>query len=163
IGITGRVLREFGKTKSTEGRIVLAAAVLDDVMSLLLLAFVSALVAADGSEHAGAPLSVLTLRAVGFLVAAVVVGPVALPRLFALASRAAGEGALLVFGLTICLFYSCAASLAGLAPAIGAFCAGLVIQPEDYRPLIRRAGDTLEDLVAPLIAFFVPIFFLLAG
>ena len=77
--------------------------------------------------------------------------------------HSAPDGTLLVFGLAICLLYAWGAHLAGLAPAIGAFLAGLVIVPEDYRPLVQRPGDTLEGLVAPLLAFFVPVFFLLSG
>jgi Kef-type K+ transport system membrane component KefB len=162
IGISGRVLREFGKTQSAEGRTVLAAAVLDDVISLLLLAFVSALV---GSGHGGgeAQLGIILLRALAFLVLAIGFGRVVLPRAFRLARHVAGDGALLVFGLAICLGYGYAAHAAGLAPVIGAFCAGLVIQPEDYRALSKRPGESLEDLVSPLLSFFVPIFFLLAG
>jgi Kef-type K+ transport system membrane component KefB len=167
IGITGRVLREFGRTQSPEGKAVLAAAVLDDVLGLLLLAFVSAWVGAragaSNSELGGATLALMAARALGFLVLAVLFGRLVLPRLFSLLSRVAGETALLVFGLAICLFYAWAANLAGLAPAIGAFLAGLVIVPEDYRPLVQRPGDTLEALAAPLLAFFVPMFFLLAG
>jgi Kef-type K+ transport system membrane component KefB len=86
-----------------------------------------------------------------------------LPRGFRLAASVAGDGALVVFGLATCLAYGWAASIAGLAPAIGAFCAGLVIQPEDYRPLASKPGESLEHLLSPLLAFFVPIFFLLAG
>jgi Kef-type K+ transport system membrane component KefB len=163
MGIAGRVLREFGKTQSREGRVVLAAAVLDDVMSLLLLAFASALVGAPGAAPEHASLGVITIRAVSFLVVAITVGRVLLPRGFRLAAKVAGDGALVVFGLAVCLAYGWAASFAGLAPVIGAFCAGLVIQPEDYRPLAATPGESLEDLLGPLLAFFVPVFFLLAG
>ncbi|HEY4122382.1 MAG TPA: cation:proton antiporter, partial [Byssovorax sp.] len=159
---SGRVLRELGETKSSEGRTVLAAAVIDDVIGLILLALVSALVH-GGARSADVGLGGVTLRAIGFLVGAVAFGRLILPRLFALAGAVAGEGALLVFGLAVALGYGFVASLAGLAPMIGAFTAGLVIQPEDYRALARRPGEVLEDLIAPLLAFFVPTFFLLAG
>ncbi len=163
MGIAGRVLREFGETQSPEGRVVLAAAVLDDVMSLLLLAFASALVGGHGGAPDRASLGVITIRAISFLVLGLTVGRVLLPRGFRLASKVAGDGALVVFGLAVCLAYSWAASFAGLAPVIGAYCAGLVIQPEDYRPLASTPGESLEILLSPLLAFFVPIFFLLAG
>jgi Kef-type K+ transport system membrane component KefB len=165
IGIAGRVLREFGRTQSAEGKLVLAAAVLDDVLGLVLLAFVTAWIGSKtGDASAPRPNPILLAgKALGFLALAVAFGRLALPRLFALLARVAGESALLVFGLGVCLAYAWAANLAGLAPAIGAFTAGLVIQPEDYEPLVQTPGDTLEGLVAPLLAFFVPIFFLLAG
>ena len=163
MGITGRVLREFGKTQSREGRTVLAAAVIDDVMSLLLLAVVSALVGLEPGERPGRDVGWILLKVVVFFALALSIGRLLLPRLYALLAPLASDGALLVFGLATCLGYGFAASLAGLSPVIGAFCAGLVIQPEDYRPLVRRQDEGLEDLMGPLLAFFVPMFFALAG
>ena len=165
IGISGRVLRDLGRTQTGEGKLVLAAAVLDDVLSLLILAAVSAWVGASahGNGDATPSMWVLAARAIAFLLLALLVGRIVLPRLFTALGRVAGEGTLLVVGLAICLVYAWAANAAGLAPAIGAFVAGLVIEPEDYRPLIRRPGDTLVDLLSPMITFFVPLFFVLAG
>jgi Kef-type K+ transport system membrane component KefB len=163
IGIAGRVLRDAGATQSREAKIVLAAAVLDDAASLVLLAFVTAWVGASSSQPTASAIVFVALRALGFLVGGLLVGRLVLPRIFSLLARVAGEEALLVFGLTICLLFAYVANLSGLAPGIGAFTAGLVIQPEDYRPLVRQPGDSLEKLIAPLLAFFVPIFFALTG
>lgn len=161
MGITARVLRELGQTQSPEGRMVIAAAVIDDLLSLLVLTFVGAF-ATVGAASGGA-LVLVVAKAVGFLVGALLFGHFVLPRVFARLGQVAGEGALLLVGLTVCLAYSAVAALAGLAPAIGAFCAGLAIQPEDYKPLQHRRNDTLGDLLAPLLTVFVPLFFVLAG
>jgi Kef-type K+ transport system membrane component KefB len=68
-----------------------------------------------------------------------------------------------VVALVICFLFSYAASVAGLAPIVGAFAAGLVLEPVHYRELIEEKDVSLEVLLAPVTAFLVPVFFVLMG
>lgn len=165
VGITVRVLRDVNRTQTREAKIILAAAVLDDVLGLLLLALVSASVRAANGAGELSYLSVILLvvKALGFLVAALLLGRWLIPKIFQLASRLAGKGTLITTALAICFVYSFAADRFGLAPAIGAFIAGLAILPGDYAPLTERGEGMLEEPLAPLAAVFVPLFFVLAG
>ena len=166
VGITARVLRDLKKSEAPEGRIILGAAVIDDVLGLVVLAAVAGII---GAANSGGSISFLEIgiivgKAGGFLVTAVLLGGFLTPRLFRVAFRLRGSGLLIVSALVICFLFSYAASEAGLAPIVGAFAAGLVLEPVHYQRLAGDQGDfQLEDLLAPVTAFLVPIFFVLMG
>ncbi|MGZ3711121.1 MAG: cation:proton antiporter, partial [Bdellovibrionota bacterium] len=129
VGLTARVLRDLGQGHSQEAKIILGAAVIDDILGLVLLALVTALAKAHSVASIGM-LSILFifLKALVFLVLAVYAGKYLLPLLFRWTAGILGQGAVLTTGLAICLAYSWAAHQFGLAPAVGAFFAGLMIQ-----------------------------------
>ena len=102
-------------------------------------------------------------KAIGFLAVALIAGVYLSPRLFDAASRLRGRGTLLALGLTLCLALAWASSLIGLAPIVGAFAAGLILEPAHYRALVERDGHALEDLIHPIGSFLIPIFFVLMG
>ncbi len=165
VGITARVLRDLGKSQSLEARIILAAAVLDDVLGLLLLATIAALVRAHG-VHASVSVSSLVwivAKAVGFLVIALAAGPAVARATFSAFGRLGGSGALIGAAAVLCFGWGYAADRLGLAPAIGAFVAGLAITPETYASLRASGEGTLEERLASLVVLFVPVFFVLAG
>jgi Kef-type K+ transport system membrane component KefB len=159
------VLKDLGHARSQEARIILGAAVIDDVLGLVVLAAVAAVIAAADS---GAPLSygALTLvfgKAIIFLFGALSVGVVLSPRLFSFASRLRGRGVLLATALVFCFMLAWLASTIGLAPIVGAYAAGLILEDLHYRDLAAREDWRLEDLVHPISSFLVPIFFVLMG
>jgi len=167
VGITARVLGDLGRASSAEGRIVLGAAVIDDVLGLIVLAVLSGLLAAANEGRAFAPVSLLWIvgKSLVFLVGAVALGQWLSPRFFHVASRLPGEGLLLTSSLAFCFALAWLAALAGLAPIVGAFAAGLVLDPAHYRELRARDAKhrNLEELIEPLASFLVPIFFVLMG
>jgi Kef-type K+ transport system membrane component KefB len=166
VGITARVLRDLKRSDSAEGRIILGAAVIDDVLGLVVLATVGGIIGAANSGTAVSPLAIALIvgKAAGFLVTAVVLGGFLSPKIFKAAFRLRGSGVLIVSGLVICFLFSYAASWAGLAPIVGAFAAGLVLEPVHYQSLGGRDDDfQLEDLLAPVTSFLVPVFFVLMG
>lgn len=166
VGITARVLGDLGRADSPEARIILGAAVIDDVLGLVVLTTVAALIGAANASAAISALDIglVLLKAGGFLVGAVVVGGFVSPRLFGAALRLRGSGLLIASALVICFLFSYAASAAGLAPIVGAFAAGLVLEPVHYRGRAGAKDDQpLETLLAPVTAFLVPIFFVLMG
>src|SRR5204863_9659619 len=94
VGITARVLADLGKTASTEGRIILGAAVIDDVLGLIVLAVISGIIAAADSGRRFEPTAVLGIlgKAVGFLAAALVIGQWVSKQVFRVAGTMAAEG-----------------------------------------------------------------------
>src|SRR5689334_9421041 len=167
VGITARVLADTGRAASVEGRIILGAAVIDDVLGLLVLAVVTGLISAADQGRAFDPrgLALIVGKAFGFLGLAVVVGRWISGLTFRFAARLTGEGILVSFGLAFCFAVSYLAGKAGLAPIVGAFAAGLVLEDVHYRALRERDAmkRDLHELLQPLANFLVPVFFVLMG
>src|SRR6266568_2005278 len=118
VGITARVLQDLGRSQTPEARIILGAAVIDDVLS---------------------------------------------PRVFRLGAQLLTRGVLLTMGLAFCFFLSWLAGAIGLAPIVGAFAAGLILEDVHYQGFVDRGEHGLEELVKPIGAFLVPVFFVLMG
>ena len=190
VGITARVFHDLGVLPSREAQIVLGAAVIDDVLGLLILAVVSALVTA-GTVGAGT-IAWIVAKSTLFLVGAIVIGQLVAPRLGMLLGRLQpGTGMKLTLALVFALVFAYAAGAIGLAPIVGAFAAGLVLMPVHFRhfdepvivrqlrallrnadPDLRQRGERVvnahaekhvEHLIEPLTQVLVPIFFVLTG
>ena len=165
IGITARVLKDLGRSRTAEARIILGAAVIDDVLGLVVLAVVTGAIVAAGE---GATLSVgavawTAAKATVFLVGALWIGVALAPRAFALAAMSRGSGVLLSIALIFCFFLAWLADRIGLAPIVGAFAAGLILEDAHYKDFVNRGERPLEELVHPLIDFLAPVFFVLMG
>ncbi len=189
VGITARVFQDLGKLHTKEAKIVLGAAVIDDIMGLLILAIVSS-IATSGTLEAST-IAILSAKALGFLVAAIAVGQLTAPWIGKiLSSIHTGVGMKLTFAISFALVIAYAASAVGLAPIVGAFAAGLVLDPvhfksfksPEYAAKIRKKleslGDKSEDAVELLHSFdhkhiedlvdtvghlFIPLFFVMTG
>jgi Kef-type K+ transport system membrane component KefB len=166
VGITARVLRDLGATRSREAQIILGAAVIDDILGLVVLAVVSSAATVAGSG--GSELSVLAvggilLKAVVFLGITVGFGHRLSGPIVRLAGRTGERGALLVIGLALCFSLSYLAELIGLADIIGAFAAGVMLDPFGEGIRTRQEEATLHDLMDPISTVFVPLFFVLMG
>ena len=164
VGITARVLRDVGASRAPEARIILGAAVVDDVLALVLLGAVTAWVApaAQGSNPGGA-IAGLVLKTVGFLVLSISLGTWLTPAWFRQIARLRTPGALLVAGLCFCFVLSWAANAIGLAPLVGAFAAGLVLEERHSELFVQRGEQALGELLQPMVSFLVPVFFVLVG
>ena len=154
VGITARVLSDLGQMNSEEAKIIIGAAIIDDVLGLVILTVVSRM-AAGASVSALAILQVLGV-AVGFLVFAVLVGRFAAPRLFDLVVRMRVRYVLLVFAFAFALALSATAAAVGSALIIGAFAAGLILSGTNQ-------FDTIEREIRPVASIFTPIFFVSVG
>ena len=162
IGISAQVLREKGASESVEGRVIVGAAVVDDVLGLLVLVAVSGMVG-TAAGGLGSGLVMTLALALGFLAAALTLDRLVTPRLFRLASRFRGEQVLLPLGLGFAFLLAWLGSLAGLASIVGAYAAGLILEPAHIEDLERREQHTLEELVHPLVTVLSPLFFVLMG
>jgi Kef-type K+ transport system membrane component KefB len=165
VGITARVLRDLGRLQTREARVILGAAVVDDVLGLVILAVMAGIVAAATTGAALSKLAVLViaLKAAVFLVGAGLLGRYVVPQLFRGVGRFEGRGVLLAFAIAFCLLLAWAALKFGLAPIIGAFAAGLVLDEVHFERLPQHEKRDLEELLAPVSALLVPIFFVLTG
>jgi Kef-type K+ transport system membrane component KefB len=166
VGITARVLKDLGKLDTDESRIILGAAVIDDVMGLVILAIVTGAIAAASSGGGGlSGLTVLLIiaKAVAFFIGAIGVGLFVSPHLFRLASNLRGSGLLVTTSIAFCFFLSYVAAVIGLAPIVGAFSAGLILDPVHYRGFLDRGEHTIEESIEPIASFLVPVFFVLMG
>lgn len=166
VGITARVLKDIGKIQTKEGRIILGAAVIDDVMGLVVLAVVQGIIAGAvaGKGLDAWEIAKIVLKAIGFLGGAIVIGG----RLSKIVFKTAGtylriSGLLLALSLAVCFGLAYAAHAVGLAPIVGAFAAGLILDEVTWRPLAAREHHGLEELVHPIAAFLVPVFFVVTG
>jgi Kef-type K+ transport system membrane component KefB len=167
VGITARVFKDLGQIGSPTGRVVLGAAVIDDVLGLIVLAVVAGVVTAtatgSGSGVDLAGVAVIVAKAFGFLAAAIVLGVAVSRRLYRAASALKIHGVLLAASLVFCLVVAWLAHLVGLDPIVGAFAAGLVLDETAYRDLATREDKHLEHQLQPIGELVTPVFFVLTG
>jgi Kef-type K+ transport system membrane component KefB len=165
VGITARVLKDLNRSKSSEARVILGAAVIDDVLGLVILAAVAGVIAAAdaGTEISGGAIAWILGKAALFLFGSLTLGVFVSKRLFRLASKLRSLGVLLATGLSFCFVLSYISSELGLAPIVGAFAAGLILEDLHYRDFADRGEHTLEERTHTISQFLVPIFFVLMG
>lgn len=133
VGISTRVFKDLNILKTIEAQIVLGAAVIDDVLGLLILAIVSGIVSAGHVDVM--TVVILCAKALIFLVGSLFIGNLLLPHLGAWVARIhPGDGMKMALALVFCGVFSYTAStFAGLAPIIGAFAAGLILDPIHFK------------------------------
>ncbi len=165
VGITARVFKDLGKLGTREARIILGAAVIDDVLALLVLAVVAGAIKAAGTGGALSILEVVVvaLKSLAFLIGSIVIGLFLVPRVLRGAGRLETRGVLLTLAISFCFLLAWAAAKVGLAPIVGAFAAGLILDEVHYKPRSGRQERDLADLLQPVSTVLVPIFFVLMG
>ncbi len=165
VGITARVLKDIGKIRTKEAKIILGAAVIDDILGLVILAVVQGIIVASnsGSEVGSGAILWIVAKAVIFIVGAVVLGAFLLPHYFKLGFRFKVKGVFLSFCLLVCFFMAYLAGEIGLAPIVGAFAAGLILEEVQYKEFYERGEHSVEELISPIATFLVPIFFVRMG
>ncbi len=166
VGITARVLKDIGKIRTREAKIILGAAVIDDIMGLVILAVVTGIITTANSGGGGADsgqILVIVLKAVGFVVGGIVVGNWLMPRVFKVGSKFKVSGILLTIALLVCFTMAYAAQMIGLAPIVGAFAAGLIQNKLHYKDFTDRGEHHIEELIEPIGIFLIPIFFVQMG
>jgi Kef-type K+ transport system membrane component KefB len=165
VGITARVLKDLNQATSPEARIILGAAVIDDVLGLVILAVVTGVIgaASTGQALSGWDVARTLGSAFGFLGGALLLGLWLSPHAFRFAYKLRGQGVLLALSLAFCFALSYLANLIGLAPIVGAFAAGLILERVHYVDFVTRDEHELEHLIHPITSFLVPVFFVVMG
>ncbi len=159
VGITARVLSDINKIHTPEAKIVLGAAVIDDILGLIILAVVTGLIEASkqGLESGISAVNVLTitLKAFGFLIASIIIGMLVTGKIFNFIQRLKVRGILLLSSISFAFLYAYLAHIAGLAAIVGAFAAGLVLAKTGQAKIIEERLKPVSDLVTPI--FFVMV------
>ncbi|HJU38146.1 MAG TPA: cation:proton antiporter [Tahibacter sp.] len=153
-GITARVLQELGALQRTESRVILGAAVIDDILAMLLLGVVVALQAGD-AVNVGS-LAIVLAEAVGFLVVIGWLGTRVMRKKSHWLEGPANPLSPLTIVLALCLGLAFLSTKFGLAAIIGAFLAGMLASETTQR-------ESLEHQMQPLLALLVPFFFVITG
>jgi len=159
VGITARIFRDLQQEHRPEAKIILSAAVMDDVLGLLFLAILSGYID-SGTVNFGA-ISLITVKAVAFLAGSIGIGVWVTPRLVRRMARLEIRNLKLLFGLGIAFVFAWIASKMGLATIIGAFAAGLALEEFFFQEL--KEEHSLRHLLSPLESLIVPVFFVLMG
>jgi len=164
IGVTARVFKDLNVLQSFNAQIVLGAAVLDDILGLILLLVISALVTNGSQSLSAIPIILLFAKSALFLGFAMWLGNLMSTRFLGWINRFSKQDQLgfMMWTLAFGFFLAFLASLAGLAPIIGAFAAGMAL---DRVKLEGIFGETksIEDYIAPIRTILAPIFFVRVG
>jgi Kef-type K+ transport system membrane component KefB len=153
VGITARVLQDLGVLRTVVATVILAAAVIDDVLGMIVLAIVSSL---SEGRVAWVEIGSVTALAVGFTIFVVLVGRRVIRRVGPRLARLVPGNAYFVLALSICLGLSVLAEQIGMAAIIGAFLAGLVCSEEEMGPALKEKMQSVHE-------FLVPFFFVTMG
>ena len=165
VGITARVLKDIRKIGSPEAKIILGAAVIDDILGLVILAIITGMIqgAGGGLELSLGSVLWLVAKVVIFLAGSLVVGVLWVPRFFRQAAKARMKGMLFSLSLAFCFLLSYLATLIDLASIVGAFAAGLILERVPFEDYLREGELSPEAMLHPLSAFLVPLFFMQMG
>ncbi len=153
-GITARVLQELGVLQREESRVILGAAVIDDILAMLLLGVVTAVQSGE-SLHLG-QLALVLVEAVAFIAVIVFLGTKVMRRQSHWLEAPINPLSPLTLALALCLGLAFLSTKFGLAAIIGAFLAGMIASETKQR-------ETLEHQTQPLLAFMTPFFFVMTG
>ena len=153
VGITARIFADLNLMDSEIARIILAAAVIDDILGMIVLAIVTG---AGQGTLSYVNLGVITLEAIGFVLFLILVGTRLARRYVPRVANLRTRNAVFALALIFLLGLSAAASWIKLAAIIGAFMAGLVLSEFNYRFQLTQKAEPLYD-------FLVPFFFVMLG
>lgn len=154
IGITSKVLSELGQLKSKEGQIIVGAAVIDDVLGIIVLAVVASL--AKTGEIDVANVIYLIVSATAFLLGSILLGGIFNKTFVAIVEKLKTRGNVVIPAFIFAFFMAFLGSAIHLEAILGAFAAGLVLDETDAR-------NELDELVKPIADLLVPIFFVTVG
>lgn len=154
IGITSKVLSEMGQLKSKEGQIIVGAAIIDDVLGIIVLAVVASL-AKTGSVDV-MNVGYLIVSATAFLIGSILLGQVFNLAFVTIVSKLKARGSIVIPALIFAFFMAFLGNAIHLEAILGAFAAGLVLEETDAR-------KELDELIKPIADLLVPIFFVTVG
>ena len=161
VGITAKILGENGLLKTRSAEVILGAAVIDDVLGIMLLAVLASVVVTG--EVAPLDLLWIIAKALLFFGGALLIGQRLMPGVVHIVALNKHSSVWTGFALCLALAFAQLAAFAGLAPLIGAFVAGLLLDDVDFRVGDALQKHTLEELVKPISDILITIFFVGIG
>ena len=154
IGITSKVLSELGQLKSTEGQIIVGAAVIDDILGIIVLAVVASLAKTGSIDVSN--VAYLIISATAFLIGSVLLAGIFNKGFVLIVDRLKTRGSIVIPAFAFAFFMAFIGNVIHLEAILGAFAAGLVLDETDAR-------NELDGLVKPVADLLVPIFFVMVG
>ena len=161
VGITAKLLGDNGLVNTNSARVILGAAVIDDVVGILLLAVLASVVVSG--EVSALELLWIVAKALLFFAGALLVGQKFMPGVIHIISLNKHSSVWTGFALCLALAFAQLAHFAGLAPLIGAFMAGLILDDVDFKVGDALQKHRLEELVKPISDIMITIFFVGIG
>lgn len=161
VGITAGVMGAAGLINSASAKVILGAAVIDDVLGVLLLAVLASVVITG--SFSGSGLALIIFKALAFFVVTVYLGQKLMPHIIRITSLNTHSSFWTGFALCMALVAAQMASFAGLAPLIGAFVAGLLLDDVHFVVGAELQKKRLEELLQPITNIMLTIFFVGIG
>lgn len=161
IGITARVFKDLRKIHVPESKIILGAAVIDDVLGLIVLAVVAGIIESGAIQFDN--IALILLKSVLFLTITFIIGKRYLRIPIKLAAIAEKKHVSLLFPFLLLMLLAWLSDLIGLASIVGAFAAGLIIKEEFFREFHKDSTKSVKSLIEPIEVIFAPVFFVIMG
>ncbi len=161
IGITARVFKDLNKISIPEAKVVLGAAVIDDVLGLILLAVVTG-IAVQGTL-AVSEIALIVFKAVIFIAATLYIGSTFLRQQIKFGAILDNKNLRLLFPFALLIFLAWLSEAIGLSGIVGAFAAGLIIKEEYFNDALKDKERSVKQVIEPVEAIFAPVFFVLMG
>lgn len=153
VSISVETLREINKLKTKQGIAILSAAVIDDVIGIVLLSVIVGFIKPGAGESVG----LVLLKILGFFVLAAAVGIITVKYAKWLFRTKAITGQIAIIGLIFCLVMGFVSEELGVAAITGAYIAGIILSTTPYRNKVTRSIQEISYI------FFTPIFFVVTG
>ncbi|MBK8549749.1 MAG: cation:proton antiporter [Ignavibacteria bacterium] len=161
IGITARVFKDLRKLHIPEAKIVLGAAVVDDVLGLIILAVVAGIISSGSLDFL--TIGIILLKSILFLGITLYIGTKYLRQQIKIAAIIDNKNIRLLFPFALLVFLAWLSDLIGLASIVGAFAAGLIIKEEYFNDALKDKNISVKDVIEPIEAIFAPVFFVIMG
>ena len=161
VGITARVFKDLNKLQTGEAKVILGAAVIDDVLGLIILAVVVGIVATGQFDPSA--LTRITTLSLLFMGSVIFFGERLMRRLVRGVKYLDRPHGKLLFPLVVAFLMSWLANMIELAAIVGAFAAGLILSDEHFGDEWNPSAPSMQELIGPLEAIFAPIFFVMMG
>jgi Kef-type K+ transport system membrane component KefB len=161
IGITARVFKDMNKLQIPEAKVVLGAAVMDDILGLIVLAVVAGIIASGTLEIS--TVGIILLKAALFLGITFFVGMKYLRHQIKFAAIIDNKNVRLLFPFALLVILAWVSDRIGLASIVGAFAAGLIIKEEYFKDVAYDKNSSVKSVMEPIEAIFAPVFFVIMG
>ncbi len=161
IGITARVFKDMNKLNIPESKIVLGAAVIDDILGLIVLAVVAGIISSGALEIS--TVLIILLKAILFLGITLYAGTRFIKNQIRFASVIENKNVRLLFPFALLVLLAWLADFIGLASIVGAFAAGLILKEQDFDNVLQDSNHTVKDVIEPIEVIFAPVFFVIMG
>lgn len=161
IGITARVFKDMNKLNIPEAKIVIGAAVIDDILGLIVLAVVAGIISSGSLEIS--TIGIILLKSVLFLGAVLFIGAKFLRQQVKVAAIIDNKNIRLLFPFALLMLLSWLSDMIGLASIVGAFAAGLIIKEEYFNDAVKNKEISVKKVIEPIEKIFAPVFFVIMG